>query len=109
MAQKKRKLFFIDDTLENQDWIKARSFDFPGYDKPTLEATFGLNVPYPERIKRLREISIWPTMRNAPEWLRNEIDRLPKEVESTNPDRRANRPPKTNRTILKPNEQNSGQ
>jgi len=71
----KRKLFVIDDTIENQDWTKTRSFDFPGYSKRVLEATFGLNgLVGKERKERLREISKWPTMRNAPEWLKSEID-----------------------------------
>lgn len=70
----KKKLFAIDDTIKNQDWIKTRSFDFYG-SRSFIEATFGLSdLKGRERQKRLREISEWPTMRNAPDWLRDEID-----------------------------------
>lgn len=68
------KIFIMDDTLSNQDWIKSRSFDFPFGSRQSLEATFGLNVPPKQRIARLREIALWPTMQNAPEWLKDEID-----------------------------------
>lgn len=78
MAEEKI-IIYPDDTVSNQDWIKTNSFDFPGESQASLESTFGLNVPFPERVKRLRQISHWPTMRNAPDWLKKEIAELPKE------------------------------
>lgn len=73
----KRTVFDIDDTIENQDWIKARSFDFPGHSRESLEAAFGLTgLTGNNRNARLLQISKWPTMRNAPDWLKEEMENL---------------------------------
>jgi len=68
-----KPIFNIDDTLENQDWIKANSFDFPSMDRKALEATFGLTRDPKQRKEMIIKISKWPTMKNAPKWLRDEI------------------------------------